>query len=84
MLNESEADEVEISENNDDNTSSVTKGDSYSLRLGHLRGLTVHWTVIQYPQVATLLAAARSQNGSGVINTIHYRSAATLPRGEGL
>ena len=26
-----------------------------------------------------LLAAARSQNGSGVINTIHYRSAASLP-----
>ena len=25
------------------------------------------------------LAAARSQNGSGVINTIHYRSAASLP-----
>ena len=27
----------------------------------------------------SLLAAARSQNGSGVINTIHYRSAASLP-----
>ena len=25
------------------------------------------------------LAAARSQNGSGVINAIHYRSAASLP-----
>ena len=29
----------------------------------------------------TRLAAARSQNGSGVINTIHYRSAASLPKG---
>jgi len=28
---------------------------------------------------SALLAAARSQNGSGVINTIHYRSAASLP-----
>ena len=54
VLNESEADEVEIPENIDGNTSSV------SLRLPPL-------------------AAARSQNGSGVINTIHYRSAATLP-----
>ncbi len=27
-----------------------------SLRLGHLRGLTVHWTVIQHPQAATLLS----------------------------
>ena len=25
-----------------------------SLRLGHTRGLTVHWTVIQYPRAATL------------------------------
>ena len=56
----------------------------YSLRLGHLRGLTVHWTVIQYPQAASLLAAARTQNGSGVINTVHYRSAATLPQRGGL
>ena len=30
---------------------------------------------------SVLLAAARSQNGSGVINTIHYRSAASLPVG---
>ena len=29
---------------------------------------------------ASRLAAARSQNGSGVINTIHYRSAASLPQ----
>ena len=55
VLNESEADEVEIPENIDGNTSFV------SLRLPPL-------------------AAARSQNGSGVINTIHYRSAATLPQ----
>ena len=25
-----------------------------SLRLGHTRGLTVHWTVIQYPRAASL------------------------------
>ena len=38
--------------------------ESFSLRLGHLRGLTVHRTVIQYPQAASLLAAARSRSGS--------------------
>ena len=27
------------------------------------------------------LAAARSQNGSGIINAIHYRSAVSLPEG---
>ena len=32
VLNESEADEVEIPENNDDNTSSVTEGDSFPSR----------------------------------------------------
>ena len=26
----------------------------FSLRLGHLRGLAVHWTVIQYPKVTPL------------------------------
>ena len=30
------------------------------------------------------LAAARSQNGSCIINAIHYRSAASLPTGEGI
>ena len=58
--------------------------ESFSLRLGHLRGLTVHRTVIQYPQAASLLAAARSQNGSGIINAIHYRFAASLPLGGSL
>ena len=29
------------------------------------------------------LAEARSRNGSGVINAIHYRSDASLPAGEG-
>ena len=32
VLNESEADEVEIPESNDDNTSSVTEGDSFPSR----------------------------------------------------
>ena len=49
----------------------------------HTRGLTVHRTVIQYLRAASLLAAARSQNGSDVINVIHYRSAVSLPQGEG-
>ena len=30
-----------------------------SLRLGHTRGLTVHWTVIQYPRAASLRLLAR-------------------------
>ena len=30
------------------------------------------------------LAAARAQNGSCIINAIHYRSAASLPAGEGI
>ena len=32
---------------------------------------------------ATCLATARSQHGSGVVNTIHYRSAASLPKRRG-
>ena len=42
--------------------------------LGHL---------IRQPSAATCLAAARAQNGSCIINAIHYRSAASLPTGEG-
>ena len=35
-------------------------------------------------EMVSRLAAARAQNGSDVINVIHYRSAASLPTGEGL
>jgi len=27
---------------------------TFSLRLGHVRGLTAHWAVIQYPHAASL------------------------------
>ena len=46
-----------------------------SLRLGHLRGLTVHRTVIQYPQAASLLAAARNDRIGGRLRiaSLHFQ-----------
>jgi len=59
-------------------------GEGECVRLGAcFVGARLWLTPHPSPKGDTCLAAARAQNGSCIINAIHYRSAASLPTGEG-